>query len=159
MKQQFILAVPLLVSAAACGYRGGPAEWPDEVSYTNRTSKTTTVTVYPAAHPVTNDWGREKPGLTKLTSSHLVIRTRGDEPPPPTGTPLDARTTERIQTALTNDQTLRNVAVDRLNLVSVDGNVTIVGTVPTIADKVEIEQKVREVRGVEAVNNEIKVWR
>lgn len=149
------LAVPLFVlGTAACGYRGDqrPA---NDVSYTNQTSKTTTVTVHPPPPVV---------GTTQTTSAALVTeRQRGPitasaQPEVPSTHP-DRRMSERIHKEITADQTLRDVALDRVRVVTVDGHVTLSGLVPTLADKVAIEQRVREVKGVEAVDNEIEVLR
>jgi len=145
---------PLLLVTAACAHRGEqrPA---DDVSYTNRTSKTTTVTVYPPATVV---------GTTQTTSAGLVVdKQRGPiaasaQPEVPAGHP-DRRTSERIQKELAADETLHDVALDRVRVVTVDGHVTLSGIVPTLADKVAIEQRVREVKGVEAVDNQIEVLR
>ena len=73
--------------------------------------------------------------------------------------PPDRRMSERIQKVLAADETLHDVALDRVRVVTVDGHVTLSGLVPTLADKVAIEQRVREVKGVEAIDNEIEVLR
>jgi len=149
------LAVPLIaLVTAACGYRGDqrPA---NDVSYTTRTSKTTTVTVHPPPPVV---------GTTRTTSAALVTEkqrgplTAAAQPEVPASHP-DRRMSERIQKAIAADVTLRDVALDRVRVVTVDGHVTLSGLVPTLADKVAIEQRVREVKGVEAVDNEIEVLR
>ena len=148
------LAAPLLLLVAACGYRGQerPA---NDVSYTNHTSKSTTVTVYPPAPVV---------GTTRTTSAALVTeKQRGpiaaSAQPAAAGRHPDRRVSERIQKAIAADETLHDVALDRVRVVTVDGHVTLSGLVPTLADKVAIEQRVREVKGVEAVDNEIEVLR
>ncbi len=151
------LAAPLLflLTVTACG-RSDQRPANDVVSYTNRTSKTTTVTVYPPATVV---------GTTRTTSAALSVAEKERGPmtasahPDISGRHPDRRMSDRIQKVLAADEALRDVALDRVRIVSVDGHVTLSGLVPTLADKVAIEQRVREVKGVEAVDNEIEVLR
>lgn len=79
--------------------------------------------------------------------------------PEPSGAPPDRRTSEQIERALASDPTLHDVALDRVRVVTSGGQVMLSGLVPTLADKVSIEQRVREVKGVEAVDNRIEVLR
>ena len=153
------VVVPLLLVTAACGYRGEQRS-ANDVSYTNRTNKATTVTVYPPDSVV---------GTTQTTSSALVADTTTPTPrrgpmtaaaqPEPSGAPPDRRTSEQIERALASDPTLHDVALDRVRVVTSGGQVMLSGLVPTLADKVSIEQRVREVKGVEAVDNRIEVLR
>ena len=149
------LAPPLLLVVAACGYRG-EQRGANDVSYVNRTNETTTVTVHPPESVV---------GTTQTTSAALSTTDKQRGPmtaaaqPEPSRSPPDRRTSEKIQQALAADQTLADVALDRVRVVTVDGQVTLSGLVPTLADKVAIEQRVREIKGVEAVDNQIEVLR
>ena len=149
------LVVPILLLTAACGYRGDQRS-ANDVSYTNQTNKTTTVTVHPPDSVV---------GTTRTTSAALSTTAKPSGPmaaaaqPEASGSPPDRRTSEKIQKTLAADQSLRDVALDRVRVVTVDGQVKLSGLVPTLADKVAIEQRVREVKGVEAVDNQIEVLR
>jgi len=149
------LAAPLLLLVAACGYRGDQRD-ANDVSYVNRTNEATTVTVHPPATVV---------GTTRTTSAALATADESRGPmtasaqPEPSRTHPDRGTSEKIQKELAADRTLRDVALDRVRVVTVDGQVTLSGLVPTLADKVTIEQRVREVKGVNAVDNQIEVLR
>ncbi|MDF2694612.1 MAG: hypothetical protein K0S65_2995, partial [Labilithrix sp.] len=127
----------------------------DPVSYTNRTSASTTVTVQPPAPEV---------ATTETTGADVVLErgraplSASVQPDVSSGHP-DRQLSDRIGRTLGSDQSLRGVALDRVRIRSVDGHVTLHGLVPTLADKVAIEQRVREVKGVTAVNNAIEVLR
>jgi osmotically-inducible protein OsmY len=64
---------------------------------------------------------------------------------------------DHIRRVLVSDRTLDDVSLERVRVTAQGGRVTLGGIVPTLADKVAIEQRVREVKGVEAVVNEIEV--
>src|SRR5262249_32982301 len=96
--------------------------------------------------------------------------TRADLPPPErkapisasvapdaSGTHLDRRVSDHIRKALAEDTALREVAIERVRIETVDGKVTLSGLVPTVADKVAIEQRVRAVKGVKSVDNQMEV--
>jgi hypothetical protein len=151
-----VAAPGLLLVLAACGSRGQrPA---DDVSYTTQTSRSTTVTVHPPPPVVSN---------TRTTSAELRAARPGDTPvnslahrdeAPGYGS-ADAQKTNEIRNALATERALRDVEMGRVRVVALDGRVVLSGYVSTIADKVAIEQRVREVKGVETVANDIQVLR
>lgn len=157
-----LYAIAIGALASACStYKGQKPT--NDASYTTHTNASTTVTVYPPEPVLVS--------TTRTTSSRLGVDKQGletpDKQPMLTDSPQsakvpghpDSRMSERIHKALNADDTLRDVDIHRLRVVTVDGQVTLSGAVPTLADKVAIEQRVREVKGVEAVDNELEVLR
>jgi hypothetical protein len=143
--------------SAACGYREKPASTSHDVSFTHQTDPGTTVTVYPAAHPIGH---LDEPGVTRITSSQLIIRRTGPRVAAAVrGTPVAEGTCDHLRQVLIADPALHNVSVRELQFMQLDGRMTLVGVVPTLADKVEIEQKVREASAVQEVDNELEVWK
>lgn len=71
--------------------------------------------------------------------------------------PADRQLGARCRHALVTDARMKDVPVDRVRLSAENYRVRLRGVVPTIADKVAVEQRVREVRDVEAVDNQIFV--
>lgn len=120
---------------------------------------------------------REPTSTTTVTSSAL---TAGEAPrgadatlPGPPAAPLrdpdrvapnapatgqseaDRVLSTKIRQHLARSPELKDVGWNRVQIVNVDGNVTISGELPTIADAIAIEHAVREVKGVKSVTNEI----
>ncbi|HVH41676.1 MAG TPA: BON domain-containing protein [Labilithrix sp.] len=154
-----LLVLSAVVLSTACGYRGqSPAS---EASYTTRTSKSTTVTVHPPPPEVVSQ--RSEPvGRTEITSAELVVDRRAapvtaSARPDASGGHPDRTMSDHIRRVLVSDRTLDDVSLERVRVTAQGGRVTLGGIVPTLADKVAIEQRVREVKGVEAVVNEIEV--
>lgn len=151
-----LLSLPLLgalLGTAACGYRGQPAD--DEVSYTRHVNRSTIVTVHrpPERH-------RDRPvpvGTTSLTSAEYV--SEKNAPVELSNDPADRRLNDQIRRALTSDKNMRDVSLERVQVSAVNHRVALRGSVSTLADKVAVEQRVREVKGVEAVDNDIDVLR
>jgi hypothetical protein len=156
VKLSLVFAGSLAAALAigGCGF-GDDRPSNDPVSYTNRTSASTTVTVQPPAPEV---------ATTETTGADVVLErgraplSASVQPDVSSGHP-DRQLSDRIGRTLGSDQSLRGVALDRVRIRSVDGHVTLHGLVPTLADKVAIEQRVREVKGVTAVDNAIEVLR
>lgn len=71
--------------------------------------------------------------------------------------PSDRRLGDRIQNALVSDDTMKDVGMHSVRLSARNHRVRLRGVGSSIADKVAIEQRVREVRDVEAVDNELAV--
>ena len=65
--------------------------------------------------------------------------------------------TASIRQAIAGDASLAGVGTEQVRVVAVSGHVTLSGYVPTLADKVAIEQRAREVKGVEGVTNDLQV--
>lgn len=68
----------------------------------------------------------------------------------------------RIQEHLARARALDRVPWRRVHIAESNGRVTITGQLPTVADSCEVEHAVRDVKGVQAVNNDIhlpKGWR
>lgn len=157
MKLVWFAAVGLL--ATACGYRDRPAD--DEVSYTSRTSRGTIVTIHrPAMEGRVRkvDPPSEPVGVTSLTSAEITPQS-AESSFDAAATPKDRQFGDRIRHSLASDKNMRDVSLDRVHIVASENRVRLRGTVPTMADKVAIEQRVREVKGVEAVDNDIYVLR
>lgn len=147
------------VSLAACGYRDKPAD--DEVTYTSRTSRGTVVTIHrPAMEGRVRkvDGPAEPVGVTTLTSAELPSN-EGAAFDDAEASPKDKQFRDKIQRSLAADKGMRDVSLERVHILATDSRVRLRGTVPTMADKVAIEQRVREVKGVEAVDNDIYVLR
>jgi osmotically-inducible protein OsmY len=144
--------LPLVLLTAACGYRGQRGEV-NEPSYVTQTSRSTTVTVHPPPPLVSTT--RTTSAELRSTNGPLVASARPDA----TGKHPDRPMSERIRRSLLDDKSLHDVALDRVRVVVVGSQVKLNGIVPTLADKVAIEQRVREVKGVEGVDNEIEVLR
>jgi osmotically-inducible protein OsmY len=62
----------------------------------------------------------------------------------------------RIRAAIRPDKELPASMLARVRIAARDAKVTLCGTVPTVADKVEVEQRVRQVSGVETVDNQLE---
>lgn len=65
---------------------------------------------------------------------------------------LGTRIRQHLQRALEDD-----VGWNRVRMEVQNGHVKLVGTLPTVADSIAVEKCVREVKGVTAVANEIKL--
>jgi BON domain len=152
----------VLVLATACGGSPDDRRANDALTYTNRTSASTTVTVEPPPPDVAAS-GQKGAPATETTNAEVVLARRGpvaaSAQPDISGRHPDRRVSERIRRVLANDDTLGDIELDRVRVVTVQGHVTLRGLVPTMADKVAIEQRVREVKGVIAVDNAIEVLR
>lgn len=150
-----------LVLLSACSYRGAPP--PSDVSYTMQQGRTTTVTVHPPPPQVVVH-RRAAPvevGTATLTSASIGAdgAAVGEEAEEAETSPADRHLGDTIRHALTTDKHMAGCGVEGVHLSAENHRVRLRGRVSTLADKVAIEQRVREVRGVEAVDNEIAVLR
>jgi hypothetical protein len=78
------------------------------------------------------------------------------EPPQTTEDKKDYAISTRVRQRLAADSTLSDAFVDRIQITTHEGHVTIRGWVPTMADKVTVEQRAREAQGVLDVRNELQ---
>lgn len=105
---------------------------------------------------------KEPVSTTSVTSSALTVETPRAQPEkaapnaPATGeSEADRLLSEKIRQHLAKKPELSGVGWNRVRIVTVDGNVTIAGELPTTADAIEVEHAVREVKGVKGVTNDI----
>lgn len=68
----------------------------------------------------------------------------------------DRKLVGEIRRHLGKEPALEDVAWRDIEIVNVDGRVRLTGSLPTIAEAIEVEQAVREVEGVTAVTNDIR---
>ena len=69
----------------------------------------------------------------------------------------DRKLAELIRRTLSADPSLKNAELDRVRVQTDKGKVTLNGMVPTSADASTIEQEIRGLKGVSAVDNQIEV--
>lgn len=112
---------------------------------------------------------KEPVSTTSVTSSALTVETPSAQPAAPIRDPekaapnvpatgeseADRLLSEKVRQHLAKKPELADVGWNRVRIVTVDGNVTLVGELPTTADAIEIEHAVREVKGVKGVTNDI----
>jgi hypothetical protein len=77
------------------------------------------------------------------------------EPAQTTENKKDQVISNRVRQRLAAESSLSDVLMERVQITTQDGHVTIRGWVPTVADKVTIEQRAREAQGVIDVRNEL----
>lgn len=104
---------------------------------------------------------KEPVSTTRVTSSALTVSETKPQAAPsaPAGeeSEADRALSAKIRQHLAKKPELSNVAWDRVRIVTVDGNVTIAGELPTTADAIEVEHAIREVKGVKSVSNEVRL--
>lgn len=95
--------------------------------------------------------------LTTSTSSTAVEATAPapKETPPETLAPL----APRFREALARNPALAGIPVEHLQIEQVGGHVTLRGRLPTVADAVQVEMTIRQMRGVTTVTNDIQAFR
>lgn len=105
----------------------------------------------------------EPVSTTRTTSSALMLYegepvTMDTAPAPIVAVKeTDRNLATSIRSHLGRDQGLANVPWQRVSMEVEDQHVTLRGHLPTLADSIEVERAVREVKGVRAVRNEIHV--
>jgi hypothetical protein len=145
------IILPLFLSSISCASARQP---PPDDSYSVCTNRVTRVTVHPPPP--------SEVSTTRTTSAALTLDESGrteqlNAPPKARMMPTDVVMMDRIRSALRTDPSFRGVSLDRVRVSAIGSHVILSGFVPTLADKVSIEQRVREVRGVWSVDNEIDV--
>lgn len=63
----------------------------------------------------------------------------------------------KIRDGIVADSELPTTVLERVRIEATDGHVVLSGSVPTLADKVELERRVRQLDDVWSVDNRIKV--
>jgi hypothetical protein len=142
--------------ATACGASSqAPA---NDLSYTTRTSRSTTVTVHPPP-PLVSTTRTSSADLDVTQKGHIPVNSLAYRNDAPGYGDADIRMTQLVRQSLASDPSLRDVATDRVRVVVVSGRALLSGYIPTLADKVAVEQRIREVKGIEGVDNELQVLR
>jgi hypothetical protein len=149
MKHAMLVSAVSLVAIAsvlaACGgSQSRPQPLPKEPVSTTTVTRSTLTTDIPSA-PVAE-------------APQAPVRDEEKAAPnvPATGeTTADRRLSEKVRQHLARKPELSGVGWNRIQIVTVDGNVTLVGELPTTADAIDVEHAVREVKGVRGVTNDI----
>ncbi len=102
---------------------------------------------------------KEPASTTSVTSSALTVSDTTPDVPVAVESDADRALGKKIHRHLAKKPELAKVPWDRVRIVSVDGNVTLTGELPTTADAIEVEHAVREVKGVKGVTNDIHLPR
>lgn len=89
------------------------------------------------------------------TSQALV--TNADPATAPGHGQEDSQLSSTVRSELRADRALRTVPMEKVRITVVESTAYLNGSVPTVADSVAVEQRVREVKGVKSVRNELEV--
>lgn len=130
---KYVMAVTVLALVACGGTKNrAPANEPVSTTQTTSAALTTTRSAQVEAR---DDQGPNAP---------IIATTEKDRA-------LGGRIRHHLQ------RSLKDVAWNRVRMEIDGGQVKLVGTLPTVADSIAVEECVREVKGVMAVTNEIKL--
>lgn len=136
----------LVVLLAGCGHIDDPP--PQNASYVSWTNQGASGT----------NGSAPAPASSATTTSAEMTRGPVTVSSQPSGhTVADRRLAEQIRKKLVAEPTLKDAQLDRVRVVTTDGKVTLNGIVPTSADASTIEQKIRELKDVTGVDNQIEV--
>lgn len=89
------------------------------------------------------------------TSTTMTTVTSREAALPEAKTPL----APRFREALARNPALEGVPHEHIQVEQIGGHVTLRGRMPTVADAVQVEMSVRQVKGVTSVTNEIRPLR
>lgn len=139
-------ALPVALLLVGCGHIEDPP--PQNASYVSWTKQGTAGANGPAPTAVSS---------AQTTSAEVVRGPVTVSSQPDGHTAADRRLAEQIRRKLIAEPTLKDAELDRVRVVTTDGKVTLNGIVPTSADSSTIEQQIRELKDVTAVDNQIEV--
>ncbi len=141
------VSATILVSAAlvGCAGRGEPPKTA-QTSSTQAQALTTTSATIPVEAP------NMSPDPFNVDNA-APIRATAD--PPSAESDQDHLITNRVRQRVAGDSSLSDANLDHVTIMTANGHVHLRGWVPTLADKVTIEQRAREAQGVVDVQNDI----
>ena len=131
--------------AVGCGHIDDPP--PQNASYVSWANQGTTGAPAPAASAQTTSADIQQPPPGPMVVSSQPDARNAD----------DRKLADQIRKTLSAEASLKNAELDRVRVMTASGKVTLNGMVPTSADSTTIEQKIRALGGVTAVDNQIEV--
>lgn len=140
-----LAVLPALALVIGCGHIDDPP--PQNASYVSWAKQGATGASAPAASAQTTSAEIPQPPPGPMVVSSQPDARSAD----------DRRLADQIRRTLSAEPSLKNAELDRVRVMTANGKVTLNGMVPTAADSTTIEQKIRELKGVTGVDNQIEV--
>ena len=141
LRPGFVLAFLL----AGCGHIDDPP--PQNAQYVSWANQSANGTPGPAASTKTTSADIPQPPFGPMVVSSQPDGRSAD----------DRKLADLIRKTLIAEPALKNAELDRVRVMTDSGKVTLNGMVPSSADSATIEQKIRALKGVTALDNQIEV--